>query len=70
MATLTADQVARAQAWARVFEDGPALVVVLSDMRAFARSLGEPLERAGATEMLLFVLERRAHFGRQKGKHG
>jgi len=65
---LTSEQEARAQAWAKVFEDGPGLVSVLRDMRGYARSLENPLERAGATNMILFVLDRRDEFARQKGK--
>ena len=65
---LTLDQEARAQAWAKVFEDGAALTAVLDDMQGYAKSLAEPLERAGATAMILHILTQRSLLRRQKGK--
>ena len=70
MATLTPDQVARAQAWASVFQDGAATTAVLDDMQQYARQFADPLERAGATGMILYILLQRSKLRRQKGKHG
>lgn len=65
---VTPEQHARAQAWASVFADGAAVTVVLDDMQAYAKSLPEPLERAGATGMILHILTQRSLLRRQKGK--
>ena len=39
---LTLEQESRAQAWAKVFEDGPATTAVLDDMQEHAAQLSEP----------------------------
>ena len=65
---LTTEQESRAHAWAKVFEDGPATTAVLDDMQEHAAQLSEPLERAGAMTLILFILRRRSQLRRQKGK--
>jgi len=65
---LTSEQEARAQAWAKVFEDGPAMTAVLDDMQEYAAQLSDPLVRAGATSLILFILRQRSKLRRQKGK--
>ena len=67
MATLTAEQDARAQAWARVFEDGAATTAVLDDLTVFVNSLPET-QQAGGCKTLLYILVRRSQLRRQKGK--
>ena len=66
---LTSEQQARAQAWVKVFEDGPAVTAVLDEMQEHAAQLSEPLERAGAMTLILFILRRRSQLRRQKGKN-
>jgi len=66
---LTSEQEARAHAWAKVFEDGPATTAVLDDMTTFASGLSET-QQAGATRLLLYILLRRSQLRRQKGKDG
>ncbi len=65
----TADQEARAQAWARVFEDGPAATAVLDDLTEFAKSLPET-QTAGAASLLLHILSRRSQIRREKARGG
>ncbi|MDP3702912.1 MAG: hypothetical protein Q8R78_00765 [Candidatus Omnitrophota bacterium] len=65
---LTIEQETRAQAWAKVFEDGPAMTAVLDDMQEYAAQLSDPLVRAGATSLILFILRQRSKLRRQKGK--
>ena len=64
---LTDEQQRRAQAWAKVFEDGPAITAVLDDMQRYARALAAPLDRAGATHMILYILTQRTLSRREKG---
>ena len=70
MPPLTPAQEARAQAWAAVFADGPAATAVLDDMVGFARTLPEPLLRAGATELVLYVLSQRTALRRRSRSNG
>ena len=63
---LTSEQQARAQAWAKVFEDGPAITAVLDDMIMFIRNRVEPLERAGAWDLYGYIQERRSLLRREK----
>lgn len=65
MATLTADQEARAQAWAKVFEDGPATTAVLDDMTVFVNGIPET-QQAGAARLLLFILLKRSQLRRAR----
>ena len=65
---LTSEQEARAMAWAKVFEDGPAVTAVLDDMQQYARQFPDPLERAGATGMILYILLQRSRLRREKRK--
>ena len=55
-------------AWAKVFEDGPAATAVLDDMQQYARQFPDPLERAGATGMILYILLQRSRLRREKRK--
>ena len=64
---LTSEQEARAFAWAKVFEDGPATTAVLDDMTIFATGLPES-QQAGATRLLLYLLLRRSQLRREKRK--
>src|SRR3990167_1590320 len=66
---LTIEQESRAQAWAKVFEDGPATTAVLDDMQEHAAQLSEPLERAGAMTLILLIRRGRSQRGRKKGKN-
>lgn len=70
MAALTADQEARASAWAKVFEDGAATTAVLDDMQQYARSFADPLERAGATGLILYILLKRSQLRRRRNGKG
>ena len=65
---LTAEQEARAHAWAQVFQDGMATNVVLDDMQQYARQFPDALERAGATGMILYILLQRSRLRREKRK--
>ena len=67
---LTQEQEARAQAWAKVFEDGPAATSVLDDMQTYAKQMTDPLVRAGATDMILYVLLRRSQLRRVARRNG
>lgn len=67
---LTSEQEARAHAWAKVFEDGPATMAVLDDMQQYAKTLGDPVHRAGATDMILYILVRRSQLRRAARKDG
>lgn len=61
------EQEARFQAWARVFEDGPATMAVLDDMTAFVYAL--PTDQiAGGARLLSYIFFRRTQWRRQKGK--
>lgn len=70
MPPLTPAQTGRATAWATVFADGQATTVVLDDMVSYARQLPDPLERAGATGLILYLLMRRSELRRQKRPEG
>ena len=67
MATLTADQVARAGAWATVFNGQPAVTVILDDLTVFVNSLPES-QQAGAAKVLMYILLRRSQLRRQQRK--
>ena len=64
---LSPEQDARAQAWAKVFEDGPATTAVLDDLTVFANGLPET-QVAGAMKLLLYILIRRSQIRRAKSK--
>ncbi len=66
---LTSNQEARALAWAKVFEDGAATTAVLDDMTVFATGLPET-QQAGATRLLLYILQRRSQLRRLARKNG
>ena len=53
---MTPTQRTTAEAFAHVFAPGPQTQLVLDTMIGYARSLSDPLVRAGATEMVLYVL--------------
>lgn len=61
------DQDAKAQAWAAVFQDGPAVTSVIEDMTSFVYSL--PTDQiAGGARLLTYILWRRGQLRRQKEK--
>ena len=66
---MTSEQEARAQAWAKVFEDGPATTAVLDDMTVFASALPET-QQAGATRLLLYLLLKRSQLRRTARRNG
>lgn len=65
---LTSEQQVRASAWAKVFEDGPTMTAVFDDMQEHIAQMQEPLERAGAMALLLYILRRRAQLRREQRK--
>ena len=66
---LSPDQEARAHAWAKVFEDGPATTAVLDDLTEFARALPET-QIAGAMNLLMHILLRRSALRRTARRNG
>lgn len=69
MAALTDEQTARAGAWAKVFEDGPATTVVLDDMTVFVDTLPET-QQAGGAKLLLYILRQRSRLRRAARRNG
>lgn len=66
---LTTEQEARAHAWAKIFEDGPATTAVLDDLTVFVAGLPES-QQAGATRLLLQILLRRSQLRRVARRNG
>ena len=62
---LTAEQAARAHAWATVFDGNPAVTVVLDDLTVFVNSLPES-QQAGGAKVLLHILSQRSRRRRAK----
>lgn len=62
---MTPEQRAISEAYRDVFASasGP---IVLDDLTVKARTLGEPLERAGAAQLLLHILVQRSALAREK----
>ena len=57
-----------ADAYSQVFASTPATQAVLDDLTVYANGLGEPLVRAGATLLLLYVLTKRSALRREKAR--
>ena len=55
-----------ADAYSQVFASGAATQMVLDDLTVYANGLSEPLVRAGATLLLLYVLTKRSAIRREK----
>ena len=66
---LTPEQDARAHAWARVFEDGPATTAVLDDLVGFVASLQRE-DKAGAMMLVHHIYMRRSQLRRLAHKNG
>ncbi len=66
--SLTPDQKRVAEAYAHCFATAPATQIVLDDLTVTARNMGDPLERAGATSLLLHILLRRSQIRRDQAR--
>lgn len=68
MAVLTPAQRAIADAYAQVFAPTPQTQAVLDDLTVAANSMGDPMTRAGATNLLLHILLKRSTLRREKAR--
>ena len=65
---MTPDQRAIADAYSQVFAVTPHTQIVLDDLTVTANSMGDPLARAGATNLLLHILLKRSAIRREKAR--
>ena len=64
---MTDEQRMSAQAWAKVFDDGPATTQILDEAVQFIR-LMDPQERVGASALLVWVMSKRTQLRRSRTK--
>lgn len=70
MSTLNPAQRQTADAYAQVFAPSAATQVVLDDLTVTANTMGDPMVRAGATNLILHILLKRSALRREKQRNG
>lgn len=66
--TTNAQRQAIADAYNQAFPPGAATTAILDDLTLFAKSLPDPLMRAGATDLILHLLLRRSLLRRERAR--
>lgn len=65
---MTPQQRAIAEAYSHVFAPGPYTHAVIDDMKTAANAMADPMQRAGATNMILHVLMKSSALRREKAR--